>query len=307
MTHPWRIRINDRAAAACGAGVLVSARHVLTCAHVVADGDRPGNGFAVTFPGSTDSTPRPVRPVDGGWFPMSADGRGDLAVLELDGPVPADVSPAPLGRGDDSTGHPVIAFGHPPTPSTGLWTRGVIIGSAGPGGEWLQVSGVAVVDRRIEPGFSGAGVFDEERKRVVGIVVAALVSGTDRIAWMVPLAVAARYWTPLADLIQPPPVAGGELSPAAIRRLVTAFAALRTMADDGTRQQVVESLPEPIGGTVRRHRAALPDTHNIVTACLEFDGGLGELTRAVRHLEGPTRAMRTVDALLDELGVGVPS
>lgn len=103
---------------------------------------------------------------------------------------------------------------------------------------------------------------------------------------------------------QPGTVDTPDLSPEVVWRLVETLASLRTMIDAGTRQQIVESLPSPVALQIRRHTAALPDVSAIVAGCLEYDGVLAALLRAVRRLEGPSWRMRELEVLLDDLGIG---
>jgi hypothetical protein len=96
-----------------------------------------------------------------------------------------------------------------------------------------------------------------------------------------------------------------ELSAEAIWRVAEKLASLRTMIDPGTRRQIVESLPPSVALRIQRHNAVLPDVHAIVATCLEYDGALTVLFGVIRRLEGPSRRMRELDVMLDDLGVGV--
>jgi hypothetical protein len=100
-----------------GAGFLVTDRHVLTCAHVVA---RSGTDtVAVSFAhgahgayGAEGKVPAQVI-VQGGWDGRETD-PGDLAVLELDRPVP--LKPAEFAAPSDAYGDPprrLLAYGFP--------------------------------------------------------------------------------------------------------------------------------------------------------------------------------------------------
>ncbi|MFC7109514.1 hypothetical protein ACFQQB_59445 [Nonomuraea rubra] len=115
---PWLVRLPVTAGAGtagdgtagdgiAGAGVLIGPRHVLTCAHVVdlalggpaataGCGDAPA-GTAVTaeFPFASRADPAQisVRAKVVGWAPITEDGSGDAALLELATPV--DHVPAP--------------------------------------------------------------------------------------------------------------------------------------------------------------------------------------------------------------------
>lgn len=299
MTHSWRLRVTDLSTGTSGAGVLVGSGEVLTCAHIVGRAEDPAQ-VTVDFPGSASDARVSARVKH--CIPPAEDRRGDLAILTFDEQLPPDVQPARLGLGATSVGHPVQAFGHPHHLSDGVWTRGTVLGSAGPGGEWMQLSGVTLIDERVTPGFSGAGVFDIATECVIGIVVATYLVEARHLAWMIPTEVAGRY---LPGLLVDGTPASGELSVEAIWRVAEMLASLRTMIDPGTRRQIVESLPSSVAQRIQRHNAVLPDVHAIVTTCLEYDGAPLELRRAVQRLEGTSRRMREIDVVLDGLSFGV--
>ncbi|MEV0370922.1 trypsin-like peptidase domain-containing protein [Streptomyces sp. NPDC050636] len=169
-----------------GAGVLVSERLVLTCAHVVNSAlgrgrfaqETPGYGDPVTVrlphvAAGRDLTAHVVREM---WVPPRAKAvgsdpvvpgslpyHGDLAVLELAADPPAGAAPAPFLL--HNYGNEVVALwasGNPlPT------VRAVPRVSAPP---WiaLDVSGGA----QVTEGFSGGPLWDRERQAVVGLVAA---------------------------------------------------------------------------------------------------------------------------------------
>jgi hypothetical protein len=88
-----------------GAGVLISAQHVLTCAHVVDDGElspdtgRPEPTVEVDFPLRRSTGRVRARVATDGWFPALGED-GDIAVLELAEPVaiPSAVLQPAAGR-----------------------------------------------------------------------------------------------------------------------------------------------------------------------------------------------------------------
>nr|WP_236071470.1 trypsin-like peptidase domain-containing protein [Streptomyces polyasparticus] len=109
MNASWQARI--RCGRESGAGFLVTDRHVLTCAHVVSCRDT--DEVTVTFPqlsrdaspsSSSSGYPMPARVVAHGGWTGGLD-PGDLAVLELDEPVP--LTPAEFAS-------PAEAYGDPP-------------------------------------------------------------------------------------------------------------------------------------------------------------------------------------------------
>jgi vWA-MoxR associated protein C-terminal domain/Trypsin-like peptidase domain/Effector-associated domain 2/vWA-MoxR associated protein middle region 0 len=301
---PWRIRITDGNGHIMGSAVLVTTSQAVTCAHVIAGPGRvehPQVQVTLDFPASnTGATVVATVPPDG-WFPALESGVGDVAVLELADAPPHDVTPALLAPGAAHIGRVALAYGHPAEVPEGVWTRGTIIGSGGPHGEWLQLSGgLGRYDERVEQGFSGGGVVDEVTRRVVGIVVAAHTAPGRRLAWMVPMEVVARYWSPMSRLLVPQPDGTGQLDAAAVTALVEAFNMLRAMTDEMRRQRVVHLLPDAVRAALPR--STVPDTFSIVAACLRVAGGLAELADLVRYIEGPSDRIGPLDRLLREFG-----
>src|SRR4051794_21567369 len=86
--EPWRVRAWAPDGRAAGAGFVVCTGQVLTCAHVVsaAAGD-PTRPLRVDLVGAVPAVAsRRATVAPGGWVPVSDENRGDLAVLDLDGP-----------------------------------------------------------------------------------------------------------------------------------------------------------------------------------------------------------------------------
>lgn len=202
---PWQARVLGRQGVVCGAGLLVDRLHVLTCAHVVAaavsvnppPSTAPGGKVPLDFPARPELGVLTGRVVTETWAPESPTGRGDVAVLRLDEPLAAEVPIAPLRRAGAVADREVTVFGFPRGLDDGVWARGRIVGTGGPGQEWLQVDPADMVSARVEPGFSGAGAVDSETGSVVGMVLAVRRgSGT---AWMLPVDVLIDYWPSLVD------------------------------------------------------------------------------------------------------------
>jgi hypothetical protein len=213
---PWHARIFRSSAegptsggAPVGAGVHVGGRKIVTCAHVIEAAlvladitRRPAEHVWVDFPQSTDKRPRRAQVVDDAWFPKR-DEAGDLAVLEI---VDADAAlgtPAPLRLVGSPGRQTIKVLGHPLGQLNGVWARARLIGPAGPNVEWIQMDTPTLTGKRIQPGFSGAGVIDEEDGTVIGCVVAVDTTAEDRIAWMIPTDVIAAYWPQLRAMCLP--------------------------------------------------------------------------------------------------------
>ncbi|MFC6084829.1 trypsin-like serine protease, partial [Sphaerisporangium aureirubrum] len=93
--RPWSARVHG-AGGICGAAVLITEHHVLTCAHVVNAAlgrpptatTRPESLINLDFP-AAPGTPRVQAAVaEDGWFPIEPDERGDIAILHLTTPSP---------------------------------------------------------------------------------------------------------------------------------------------------------------------------------------------------------------------------
>ncbi|MFF3482153.1 trypsin-like peptidase domain-containing protein [Streptomyces sp. NPDC002701] len=185
-----------------GAGFLVTERHVLTCAHVVARNDTETVAVSFAHGGHEDVPARVV--AHGGWTGRETD-PGDLAVLELDRPVP--MRPAEFAAPADAYGDPprrLLAYGFPKRYDEGTLAEYRATADQLIAGEWVQLEAWAAHGQPLVPGFSGAAVTLADTGRVVGMVSAAARSPEVRNGRMLPAQVMARYWPRLADLIPTP-------------------------------------------------------------------------------------------------------
>ncbi|NBM16157.1 serine protease [Streptomyces sp. GC420] len=179
-----QVRICSAAGDVVGAGFLVAADVVCTCAHVVARalglpeaaGRVSGKSVDLDFP-LLERRPR-ARATVVSWRP----GGTDVALLRLDEPVEG-ARPAPLVDGTGVWGHPFRALGYPAGADRGVWASGTL--RAGQGSGWLQME-AHEPGPRISEGFSGAPVWDDAQDGVVGMTVAAHQGA--RTAYLVPSA-----------------------------------------------------------------------------------------------------------------------
>ncbi|MFJ2510086.1 trypsin-like peptidase domain-containing protein [Streptomyces griseoviridis] len=302
----WRARIHGReGAGVAGAGLLLTERTVLTCAHVVEaalrlpDADRPPEGTVrVDFPAAEDGGAVPARVAEGGWLrrPPAL----DLAVLELAEPPPPSAVAAPVAVGGAETGAQVTLFGHPAAVPDGLWTRGRVAGAGGPHARWRQIDGLDAVGAPVERGFSGAGVWDLGQGRVVGVLAAVLVTrrtdgpGGPRVSWMIPLDVLDPALLPAATA--PPPTAPRAVDewaaapPSALWPLVDRLLAMESFRLDAG-PQLLGQLPAEIAAGTTRSANPRVQLYHLVVRCGEFARGPAALVRAVRWLEGDTLAV----------------
>ncbi|MER5268460.1 trypsin-like peptidase domain-containing protein [Actinosynnema sp. NPDC002837] len=164
---PWLGRVGDT-----GAGVLVAPELVITCSHVV-----PHHRVDVTLVHAGVTVAASVE---------FRDDDGDLAVLRLDRPV--DAVCAPLRAPPALSDHPYVVQGFAGGHHTE--SRGRLGGRVGPG--WAQLEHTS--GHRIDRGFSGAPVWDDVLRAVVGIVVTAhqAVGG----GAMIPVEEITRRWPP---------------------------------------------------------------------------------------------------------------
>jgi hypothetical protein len=205
QVEDWRVRI-WRGGQVSGAGVLISDRHVLTCAHVVeADGGvSPGSPAPqavvdIDFPDRRSVGHRRARVLEGGWFPEVAED-GDIAILELDEPV--GIPSAAIRPTKGRVKRQVEIVGYPPSAPRGVRATARVAEPAAPETDWVQLDAVATVGQNIERGFSGAGVADQEDGSVLGIIVTIHDDVRAGVSWMLPTETIARYWPPLANQVE---------------------------------------------------------------------------------------------------------
>ena len=157
---PSLVRIISVTGDVIGAGFLVTDRHLLTCAHVIASAfnlkeyspDLPSSPVALDFP-----LLAPGNRLTGHvtvWQPPQADS-GDIAVVELDAGPPPNPRPIRLVDAEDMWGHPFRACGFPANYENGVWASGVLRGPEASG--WIQIEDIKTTGYRIEPGFSEIG------------------------------------------------------------------------------------------------------------------------------------------------------
>lgn len=198
------VRIFDAAGGIAGAGFLVSERHVLTCAHVVCSAlgvqdaipEMPQAVLHVDFPLVAKGTTLTARPIF--WRPAasviatSSEDAEDVAALEILTDPPSSSRPSRLVVVSDLWGHGFRAFGFPPRRDEGVWATGVMRGRQAAG--WVQIEDVKEAGYRVEPGFSGAPVWDEVIGGVVGMAVAAESQPDVRAAFIIPADVLMAAW-----------------------------------------------------------------------------------------------------------------
>jgi hypothetical protein len=208
---PWNVRIHahGRTDQVLGAGILLTDRWVLTCAHVLpkpADSadPEPVRIAAIGTPGWHESVAR-VAP--DGWVPRSRrpelgqDAVGDVALLALDTPVPVDPrrSPcAPLRRLAPGRGRRVRVLGFPPGVPRGIMVSARLATAAG---QRVQLDPVGDFGAKVTAGYSGAAVVDDDTGTVIGMIVDKHRDPTTGVSWMLPIETVVGYLPQLADLV----------------------------------------------------------------------------------------------------------
>jgi hypothetical protein len=202
----------DSSGRALGAGMLLGESTVLTCAHVVraageealSPTDGPAGQIVVRFVGlpGTPEAYAGVRP--GCWVPPLADGRGDIALLELTEAFPG-VPGAPLVRLGAVRDRAVHTYGFPPPHQHGVWVNDAeLAGPAGAGGEWIQLNS-KLPGERVRRGFSGAAVIDKATGAVLGMVVTEYTDERLGLAYLIPVETIIRHVPEVARWVGEPP------------------------------------------------------------------------------------------------------
>ncbi|MGM0350847.1 trypsin-like peptidase domain-containing protein [Streptomyces sp. Adlamb9] len=185
-----------------GAGFLITARRVLTCAHVVRAGDL--DAVTVVFPHARELGEVSASVVaHGGWAGGLTD-PGDVAVLELDRDVP--LAPAGFAPPEAAYTEPrprLVAYGFPAGYDEGTLAEYRAVSGQLIAGEWLELVAWQGHGQPIVAGFSGAAATLPDG-RVVGMVTSASEVPDVRKGRMLPLDVLARHWPELGELVPTP-------------------------------------------------------------------------------------------------------
>lgn len=318
-----QVRVVSEDGRVWGAGVL-TASWVLTCAHVVTSalgrGAGPKGGLWVDRPGDSGGRVRAVV-AEGGWFPGPAEKAGvdrahdiDLAVLSLPDGRPPEWEQGVLGGQELTPRRRVRAMGYPRSAQGGVWMAAVLAGQGGPHPRWVQLDAVSSVGARVERGFSGAPVWDEETSNCVGLMTAAMTDHAMRVAWMVPMDVVSECWPGLLSERTAPSTSsrqgGRSSSPGGLPSVPDLFAltdALLRMPQVGRDrgQTLRDLLPEVIRHQVYEHPEVRLQVFRIVEACTSLPQGRSALVEAVTLLGGAsTAAADALEALRQLWGPG---
>jgi conflict system STAND superfamily ATPase/trypsin-like peptidase len=201
---PCIVRIRRATGEVVGAGFLVGEKHILTCAHVVAEAldiaqdqvNQPEESVQLDFPLLSPGKNLTAQVVV--WQPSRPDGRGDIAGLQLDTLPPPEARPPPLVSAEKLWRHSFRAFGFPRGNEGGTWASGTLLDRQAAG--WVQIEDVKETGYRVQPGFSGTPVWDDDLEEVVGMVVAAEARAEIKAAFTIPVNVLLESWPELDQL-----------------------------------------------------------------------------------------------------------
>ena len=194
-----------------GAGFLVGDRYLLTCAHVIAE--------ALGILSNTEELPIGIIELD---FPLIAPGQKlkakvvfwqpvnppqigeDIAGLHLEDAPPNGVSSVQLVTASDYWKHPFRIFGFPQGHDVGVWATGELRDVQASG--WIQMEAIQATGYQVEPGFSGAAIWDESLQGVAGMAIAAERKREGvKAAFMIPTKVLVQTWSFLNQAVQQQP------------------------------------------------------------------------------------------------------
>lgn len=309
---------------AVGVGFLVSDRHVMTCAHVVAaalgsvDGEyareMPPGEVQLDFPIASTDERLSARVV--AWsrdLPPGAEASveehelADIAVLELAAPRPAGTAIVQFSM-DDPAGHPMRAYGVPANRPQGRWATGEFLPAIqyrrveirldllAPGRD--EVFDEDIVSR----GFSGAVAWDTSSNAAMGMLVGARPSRAR--SYMIRARQLRRVWRGLSISEKRP-------APATSVSVVDLLSAVTLIDRDdqafdiknGLRGAARVSPKKPCiamirGGRREGHTGFIDRIqHEILPAAL----GADTLREDLRPLGWPTSVQRGLDTCLQQL------
>lgn len=206
------VRICTKNTSYVGVGILVSLKHILTCAHVVNGAlgrsnlgqEQPTEPIYLDFPYAASGQVFRAKVIV--WRPVQLNQAvlremgGDIAVLELDELAPLQAKPSQLKlvSASELRDHPFEVFGVPVgNPSHGVYAQGSLLWEV-PNG-WIQIG--TKEGYQIERGFSGSPIWDKQLDAVVGIMVATDPKKPEaKVGFMIPTKVLFKAWPELEQI-----------------------------------------------------------------------------------------------------------
>ena len=173
------VRLSTVDGRVAGLGVIVTGRQILTCAHVVDQAllrqksewsHRPSPDIAISFDFPLVAPGKICKAHVVRW---SSVGNDDVATLQVheDANLPTVVSPVSLIPPPETMwGTKVRTFGFPDQIEDGVWAEGELRSHNVKG--WVQIDHSNIAGYSMSRGFSGTPVWDDNKKGVIGIIVA---------------------------------------------------------------------------------------------------------------------------------------
>lgn len=200
LESSYIVRIYSNSGRVIGAGFLVSQKYILTCAHVVADAlglprdtaQMPDAEITLDFPQVAVQPSFKAKVVF--WLPVNPGVEAeDIAGLELEVSPPGFQSAPLITSTDDFWGHSFRVLGFPGEKPNGVYATGELRGRLA--NRWVQLEDVKQPGYKLEPGFSGAPIWDETLQGVAGIAVAAEMKRLEtKVGFMIPTSVLITAW-----------------------------------------------------------------------------------------------------------------
>jgi cellulose synthase operon protein C len=178
--RPWVVKVlrsstqGARAGEPAGAGLLVSPRAIVTCAHVLQEalGVNPAT-LPEWSPVDVEVRLEPGKRarMQANVLLVQTEPTLNLAVLSL----AADANPEPLVWGEPNVGRATHVFGYPGGLRPGSWSRYNEVAGPVDDGWWMLEAG-GQTSQKLAAGYSGAPVWDVAAEAVVGMLVQANAS-----------------------------------------------------------------------------------------------------------------------------------
>ncbi|HYV38739.1 MAG TPA: serine protease [Gemmataceae bacterium] len=149
-----------------GTGFVAGIGLIVTCAHVVADANgQPCKKIRIVFHHDGEQCDASVLPSL--WRPPEKE---DIAFLAYSGELPLGISPVSWGHDVGAAGDACVTFGYPDVDLVdGLWAHAVVSGPVS-GSDGLCL--LQIRSSEITKGFSGAPLFNQRTRLVIGMVSA---------------------------------------------------------------------------------------------------------------------------------------
>lgn len=186
-----------------GVGFLVDTpkKIVLTCAHVINavvgkpdNQEKPRSLIGIDFPFFAANQRYDARVIS--FFPKTANGTDDLAVLEMVDTLPPQAKGVRLVASESFSGDDFGVYGFPQGfEESGQYVEGKLQEQLA--NKRIQAVGTTNLGYFVEGGFSGSPVFDKQLNAVVGMIMQVDIEADKRVAFISPIDVLAEAYSEL--------------------------------------------------------------------------------------------------------------